>query len=346
MSNTISAADFAMDALAGVGATERSTSNTIPVDDWLRRIDGEYLSTFIRDGGASIKFAVTSDDSIRKLHDAVERLCRARDCVFVALDAAKLRAHMPQDLFFGLARQVEWRRLARRLILRLAAERGYRIDGIDPRDDGNVFEAVGALNNGLESIFVLNEIRTPVQEKVSRNRKMVRDFRAAMTHLCLNENVRGEGGYAARPVLDWLTGENTRVGNVRPFGIYTGINRTTARYMIESGLHWIRQAGCSGTVVLLDNRRVTVARNPKDGLRYYTRAMAMDHYELLREFIDGVDRLAGTLMIVATGEGFLDDGPGSGSRGFGIYEALKTRVMDDVRDRNLVNPVASLVRLS
>ena len=324
-------------------------SNTLSVDDWLRRIDGEYLSTFIKDGGASIKFAVTSDDSRRKLHDAVQRRCRELDYVFVALDAANLRAHMPQDIFFGLARQMEWRRLARRLILRLAAERGYRIGGIDPRGDGNVFEAVGALN-GLESIFVLNEIRKLLQEQVFNNREMSRDFRVAMTHLCLNENVRGDGGYAARPVLDWLTGENPRVGNVRPFSIYTGINRTTARYLIESGLHWVRHAGCSGTVMLLDNRRVTVARNPRDGLQYYTRAMAMDHYELLREFIDGVDRLAGTLMIVATGEGFLDDGPGSGSgsgsRGFGIYEALKTRVMDDVRDRNLVNPVASLVRLS
>lgn len=89
-----------------------------------------------------------------------------------------------------------------------------------------------------------------------------------------------------------------------------------------------------------------VARNPRDGLRYYTRAMTVDHYELLREFIDGVDRLAGTLLVVATGDAFLDDEAGRGSRGFGIYEALKTRVMNDVRDRRLLNPVAALVRLS
>ena len=79
-------------------------------------------------------------------------------------------------------------------------------------------------------------------------------------------------------------------------------------------------------------------------MRYYTKAMAMDHYELLRELVDDVDRLTGTLMVVATGRGFLDGGPGA--RGFDIYEALKTRLMDDVRDRSLVNPVASLVRLS
>ena len=36
-------------------------TNTIQLHDWLRHIDSEYLSTFIRDGGASIKFAVTKD---------------------------------------------------------------------------------------------------------------------------------------------------------------------------------------------------------------------------------------------------------------------------------------------
>ena len=29
-----------------------------------------------------------------------------------------------------------------------------------------------------------------------------------------------------------------------------------------------------------------------------------------------------------------------------MYQALMTRVMDDVRDKDLVNPIASLVRLS
>ena len=76
---------------------------------------------------------------------------------------------------------------------------------------------------------------------------------------------------------------------MRDFSIYTGINRATARYFIESALYWIRHVGYAGTVILFDNSRVTVARNPKDGLRYYTRAMAMEHYELLR----GVHRRLG-----------------------------------------------------
>ena len=173
---------------------------------------------------------------------------------------------------------------------------------------------------------------------------MAKDFRVAMSQLCRMEDTRDDGQYDGQPVLDWLTGANTRVSSVRPFSIYTGINRTTARYFIESALYWVHFAGYTGTVILLDNSRVTLARNPKDGQRYYTRAMAMDHYELLREFVDDIDRLSGTLLVVVTNSDFLDES--AASRGYGIYQALRTRVMDDVRDRNLANPVASLVRLS
>ena len=320
-------------------------TDAIPLDEWLRRIEDEYLSGFVRDGGAAVKFAVTPDEARPVLRDALEQRCRESGYLFAALDAAELRAHMPQDVFFGLARQIDWRGLARRRVLRLAAERRYRVDAIAPAGGGDVFDDIAGAND-LEPQTVLMRLRPDIETRVFKHAAMVRDFRAAMTFLCEQTGDGPDGSYAGQPVLDWLTGEETRLSPVRPFLIHTAVNRATARYFIESALHWVREAGLAGTVVLLDNRRVTVARNPRDGLRYYTRAMTVDHYELLREFIDGVDRLAGALPVVATADAFLDDEAGRGSRGFGIYEALKTRVMNDVRDRRLLNPVAALVRLS
>ncbi len=320
--------------------------NTISISlkDWLQVINEEYLSSYVRSGGASIKFAVPSNEGSRTgLYAETEANCHELDYIFVKLNAETMRAHMPQDFFFRFASQVDWRLLARRMILRLATEQGYQIDGIRPGVDGNVFDSI-ATANGLESEFVLGNLRLMIQNRVFRNTKMARDFRVCMSHICMEENSRG--GYTGEPLLDWLTGENTRISGVRPFSIYTSINRNTARYFIESALYWIRLVGHSGTVVLFDNARVTVARNPRDGLRYYTRAMAMEHYELLREFIDGADRLTSTVLVVVTNSAFLDDSGDRGSRGYGIYEALRTRVMDDVRDRNRVNPVASLVRLT
>ena len=314
-------------------------SNTIPIQEWLRFIDSEYLSTFIKDGGASVKFAVTPEQKKPELYSALKAQCQKLDYIFVELDAITSRVHMPQDIFFALARQIDWRLLARRMVLRLAEERGFNVDEIDLTDNSeNIFRALGHTNS-LEARFILQDLRRAIEARVYKNQQMARDFKVAMTHLCTNMG----SGESTQPLLDWLTGVNTRIGNVRTFYIRTSINRTTARHFIESAMYWVRHVGFAGTVVLLDNTRVTVGRNPRDEKRFYTRAMTIDHYELLREFIDDVDRLTGTMIAVVTNNDFVDD---YSIRSWKIYPALQTRIMDDVRDRNLINPVAALMKLS
>lgn len=145
-------------------------------------------------------------------------------------------------------------------------------------------------------------------------------------------------------LTDWLTGRNTAISAVKPYLIFNRINRASARHFFESLLRWIRFAGYTGILVVLDIARVTVARNPKDGQLYYTKAAVLDTYEVLRQFIDGTDRLNGCLIVVVPDVAFLDEDPFG--RGIGVYPALKFRVFDEIRDRKLVNPMASLVRLS
>ena len=313
-------------------------SNSIPIQEWLGFIDSEYLSTFVKDGGASVKFAVTPEERKPELYRSLKARCEELDYVFVELDAVTSRVHMPQDLFFALAKQIDWQVLAQRMVRRLAEEKGFSVDGVAVADaNDNIYSSL-ARANGSEATLVLQEIRPEIVSRVMRNQRMARDFKVAMYHYCTSL----DGGESKQPLLEWLTGVNTRISNVRPFSIRTSINRTTARHYIESALYWVRHAGHAGTALLIENSRVTLARRPKDGSRYYTRAMTIDHYELLREFIDDVDRLAATLMVVVTNNEFIDE---QSARGWRIYSALQTRIMDDVRDRNLVNPVAALVRL-
>ncbi len=315
-------------------------AGTIMIDDWVDVIDREYLSSLIAEGGAAVKFAITGEDRRPALAAVLHERCGEGGHVLVKVDAATCRVHMPQDIFFAVASQLDWPLLARRVTLGFLREMGFRVDGIDPE---RVRDVVGdvAEQSGLEVSDVLMELRPVLYDRVLRNPDMLRAFRVAMNHLCVMTRDRGEDD--GQPLIDWLTGANTRIGNVRHFEVHTPINRTTARYFIESALYWIRFAGHTGTVILLENARVLLARNPRDGLRYYTKAMTVDHYEVLREFIDNADRLHGALVVVATDETFLDE---NAPKGWGIYNALRTRVMDDVRDRHVVNPVAALVRLS
>ena len=301
------------------------------------------MSTFIRQGGSAIKFAVISDENKRVLGENLRQAGEGLGFIVAALDAADCRVHMPQDIFFGLSSQLNWRSLARRMILKLLSEEAYNVEGIYADSEVNLIDRV-ARNNNLDTHLIRTELRPLLQNRVFRAPYMFRAFRVAMLHLCLNElKPTIEGEYACQPVLNWLTGAETRISHVRPFQIYTPVNRTTARYFFESTLSWVKHAGIAGTIVVLNNSRVAVTRNPKDGCRYYTKAMTMDHFEVLRELIDDAHRLSALLFVVVADEEFADD---ESQRGWSLYTALKTRIMNDVRDRNVANPAAALVQLS
>ncbi|MCY3874990.1 MAG: DUF2791 family P-loop domain-containing protein [Rhodobacteraceae bacterium] len=317
-------------------------TNTIRIAKWIELLDREYLSDYIRDGGSAVKIAVTAEECRHELSEQLKAVSEDRGYLFTRLDAISRRVHMPQDVFFGMALQFDWRLLARCVVLNLLDRRSFLVEGIDPAITPDVVGAVARVN-GVEPRTVLLELRPALETEVTKNPRMARAFRIAMTHLCIMEKENDlSGNYAGQVLLDWITGVNSRIGNLRQYQIHTPINRTTARYFFESALYWVRFAGYSGTVILLDNSRVSVGKNPKDGKRFYTRAMTMEHFEFLRELIDDVEQLTGSLFITMADYAFVDP---QSPRGWAIYPALRTRVMDDVRDRNMVNPSAALVRL-
>ena len=210
--------------------------------------------------------------------------------------------------------------------------------------DGGYVNAIARAND-LDENFLRNGLRTLVSRSVFMRRTLAKDFRIAMSQLCLARLAGGtDGDTTKEAITDWLTGRTRTVGAVRPYNIFTRVNRTNARFFLESLLDWIRYAGYSGLVVLLDISRVTIGRNPRDGLVHYTKAGRLDAYELLRQFVDATDRLRGLLLVVVPAQEFLDDSPVG--YGIGEYQALYFRVFDEIRDRELVNPMATLVRLS
>jgi hypothetical protein len=315
---------------------------TITPTEWLSYIQRDYLATFIAEGGSSVKFAVPMEPTAREsLVPGLQTIAESLGYLYVSADAAVVRVHMIDALFFGISWQVPWSQLCRRVVSDLAMGKGYAVPSATPTEP--LADAI-ARENGLDTDWIRNELRTELVQKVFRDASLVRDFRVAMTRLCMAELTGGpEGETTTQVITEWLTGVNTRVAAVRPYGIQGRIHRTNARYFMESTLNWIRRGGRQGTVILLNTETVTNPKRSPELATFYTKAGVMDAYEVLRQFIDDMDNLEGCLMVVMPSIDFLEvDMP---TRGMGCYEALKFRVYDEIRDRDLVNPMASLVRL-
>ena len=314
----------------------------IPAAEWTSFLDREYLSEYISQGGSAVKFAVCETEAADSLSESLRTAGAQRNYAAVVLRAEEFRAHMPQDVYCQIASRLDWRGLVRERILRLAADGGLATEGLAAEGAGDLFGSL-TKKNCITREEVWREVRKEISAQIfRRSRRMTRDFRIAMTELCKAENATDGEPYNAVPVLDWLTGREKRVSAVRPFFIYGTIDRTTARGMLESTLHWLRDCGQAGLIVILDNRRVLTTPNPKDGLKYYTRMMLLDHYEVLRELIDDIDRLPGLLLVVTTAAAFVQ----AGKRSYREYQALAMRIMNDVRDVRKQNRAAALVNVS
>ncbi|MBI4908078.1 MAG: DUF2791 family P-loop domain-containing protein [Acidobacteria bacterium] len=312
-------------------------SASIRPADWLRFIDREYLSSYIREGGSAIKFAVAADGG-PELLDGIESIATRAGYLVARVDAATTKVQMMDEIFFRVAEQIPWREFGLRILSSLAAEVGYKW----PQDGAAPLHVRLAAANGMDSQALLIDLKKAITDRLFRYPSLPRDFRVAMTQLCIAELSGGPDGEAAIATLtDWLTGRNKAVSAVKPFHIFRRIHRTNARHFFESMLHWVRMAGYPGMAVLLDARRLTEPRNAEMEGHFYSKAAVMDTYEVLREFIDSSDRLEGCFLAIVSNTHFLEDM----NRGIGTYEALKNRVYDEVRDRNLVNPMASLARI-
>jgi hypothetical protein len=189
------------------------------------------------------------------------------------------------------------------------------------------------------------ELRPALDDAVFRRWELAKDFRIAMTQLCRALLTSTEEGEAiVQAITDWLTGKNPSAAGVKPYMIFNRITRTNARRLLESLVRWITIAGHPGTLLLMDVVRIAVARNPHDEKPYYSTANLLEVFEVLREFIDSMDRLSHCFIAVLPDASFLDED--LSGRGMKRYWALNNRISDEVRARELVNPMAAMVRLS
>ena len=308
--------------------------------EWIDILHREYLADYVRQGGSSIKFAVAAQATTREsLTTGILRAARAEHFEAVGLEAVTMKLHLMQKLFFEIAKRVEWDRLANTYSKRCLKQLGCSISGTHRLDLDRLAARVGCERDSLRDKFA-----GILKKDLHGDHAMTQEFRVAMMHLCLSR-IQCAGRIGSRyeaAVKDWLCGELNLMSALKEALIFEKIQKHNARHMLFSLAHWIRKNGASGIVIVLNiDRYLTVAKmRDRDSGFYYSYGMVLDLYELLRQFIDDAPELEGVMIVVIAPDAFLKDERRSVER----YQALKMRIWDDVRVRQLQNPLSPLVR--
>ncbi|MBI2908739.1 MAG: DUF2791 family P-loop domain-containing protein [Chloroflexi bacterium] len=310
-------------------------------EEWLRTIRTEYLSAFIRNGGAAVKFVVPLEDiPSNELSNMLRQASEQEGYLFTTVDAASTKVHMIDKLFHRIAAQIDWDDLSRDFIKELLTQEGLRLP---PAGGGMDLQSLAELNR-REQRFLRNDIKEWLEGRIFHDFEMSQEFRIAMMRLCQDQlEPAGPSAFLSDTVKEWLRGELRLISALKEALIFQKIVRYNARHMLFSLAHWIRMNGRSGLVVALDISRYLVStrsHDPEEGFFYSIPAL-LDVYEVLRQFVDGTDEMEGCLIVVLAPPDFLYDE----RRGLNRYDALKMRIYDEVRDRRRQNPLASLIRL-
>ncbi len=313
--------------------------------DWLTVIQTEYLQGFIRDGGATVKFIVPTEEIDHdELRQSLRGLAEAEGYVFAWVDAAKTRVYLIDHLFHEIARQVDWDGLAFAFLSRMLVESGFTLP---PSQEAFTLAKLAELN-GRDERLLRQELHALPEKHLIRDYQMSQEFRIAMIRLCQTQlDPNGMSPVPADVIKEWLRGGLQRLSEIKPALIFQKVARDNARYLLSSLSHWAHLAGKQGVVLAIDISRCLMQRpRPKDlqdESRYYSLAMTLDTYELLRQCIDATDETEFCLTTVIAPPAFLhpDD-----RRGVYGYDALRMRIWDEVRDKQRVNPLSTLVRLA
>ncbi len=254
----------------------------IPSQEWLDIFERDYLATFIRQGGAATKVIVVEPDLIAELVPKLLAAAERNGLLATHVDQTVQRVNYMDRLFNAVAQQISWDCLASDFMRSALRSTGYVIPDGEP-----IVDDVAKANS-----IDVGEVKITVQQlltkSVIKHYAMAGDFRVAMNQLCRSAVERDDllAQLAAR-VVEWLKGDLRSVGALRSAMIFERINRYNARAMFISLGEWVRLAGKSGLLVVVDVSRFASGRSVvgSDGteIRPPSRVAIMDAYEMMRQ---------------------------------------------------------------
>lgn len=288
--------------------------------------------------------------------------------------------HRIDQFFFNVTRDVDWKGWAAMQARQYLENQGIHL--AEGRALGDL-ERI-AEDNGRDPQDLLNQYQRELATPLIRDPRLSVEFRAAVTALSRALLVSDSVTPTTEEVLlGWLAGRSLpgAPSALKKVQIFERINLGNARAMLTSFCRWLPHTGHPGLVVTLDFRpyeykkiakgkrqqeqlqrvREAISRGAgaeelaalaaEDGSTepevVYSDAAYMQMLTMIRRFIDEIDWFERFLLVIFTSPNFLKDKTldPTVNRCFFDYDALQTRIGQEVHDARYANPAASLVSL-
>jgi hypothetical protein len=294
----------------------------------------DYLDRYVSYGGSTVKIVLADEAGRRKFADLLAERARQMGYIYASVNSAETRVHKLEDLYFAVSRRLDWLSLGRRFLETVLFPR------FDLPADGLSIEALARKNN-QERWMVQRNVDQLMHSRLVRRKGLSGEFRRAifsivgslLSPVSLVTNTTPH-------VLDWLTGRLNNISLVKPAMLYRRITKTNGRQMLTSLSRWLRDSGIPGLVLTIDISAVTASTRSNITFNY-TRAAALDCFEVIRQFIDSVDLVEGLALWFVADDAFANDQ----RRGISNYPALEMRLAEDIHDSVRPNPFAPMVRI-
>lgn len=290
------------------------------IEDYLQAIDEEYISSFIPEGGSAFKMVVGvyGGGKTHFLYSIREKAWRHNHVVsYIQLS--------PQSSPFHKLEAV-YKEVIKNLLPPMTPEElteGYNkgVKTILEKWYNQKKARLSSLNEEEFNSEITRYLNNLGQYESTSFRKAVKSAFLA---------IKDDNQEDYDKILQWLEGESIPKSEVKRFGIYDKIDKSTAFKMIGSLVQWIADIGYDGVVILLDEaEQMTSLSSKQKGT----------HLQNLREIIDecGHSAFGKTMWFYAVpDESFLEGRTQ-------IYEALRQRLDTVFNDKK--NPHGIKIRL-
>ena len=288
--------------------------------------------------------------------------------------------HRIDHFFVEVTREVDWKSWAAMQARRYLESSGIHVaEGRSLSDLEQIAE-----DNGRDAQDLVNQYQRELATPPIRDQRLAIEFRSAITALSRALLIPDAVTPTTQEVLlGWLGGKSVpgSAAALKKIQIFERINLTNARAMLTSFCRWLPQTGHAGLVVTLDFRpyeykKIAKGKRQKEQLRLIREAVArgasqeevsalaaerdarepdvtysdaayMQMLTMIRRFIDEIDWFERFELVILTSPNFYKDKSTDPTvqRCYFDYDALQTRIGQEVHDARNANPAASLVHL-